>query len=71
MSDDPLDKEISFKGGVRGKFYQPGMVIHMPVYLEESVLNALSDIAHRKEVEVDALVNEVLKRDLANAETLR
>jgi hypothetical protein len=71
MSSDPLDREVNFKGGVRGKFYRPDTVIHMPVYLEESVLNALSDIAQRKGIEVDALVNEVLKRDLANAETLR
>lgn len=71
MSDDPLDREINFEGAVRGKFYRPGMAIHMPVYLEEEVLNALTGIAQRKGVLVDELINDVLKRDLANAEALR
>lgn len=71
MTDDPLDREIDFAGGVRGKFYRPGIEIRIPIYLEENIVNALSDIAQRKGVEVGDLVNDVLKKELAIAEVLR
>jgi hypothetical protein len=41
------------------------------VYLEDGVLVQLSEIARRKGVELDTLVNEVLKKGLAIAEALR
>lgn len=71
MSNDPLDKEVNFEGGVRGKFYRAGMVVHVPVYLEESVLNPLTEIAQRKGMQVSDLISDVLKRELAIAEVLR
>ena len=71
MSDDPLDNEIDFSKGARGKFYRAGMTIHIPVYVEETVLVSLTEIADRKGVRLDDLVNDLLRRELAIAETLR
>ncbi|MGO9262228.1 MAG: hypothetical protein ACLQU1_38895 [Bryobacteraceae bacterium] len=70
-NDDPLDREIDFSKGVRGKFYRPGMKLHIPVYLEQAVLDSLTEIAGRKGVPLDDLVNDLLRRELAIAETLR
>ena len=39
MNDDPLDHEIDFSKGERGKFYRPGMKINIPVYLEQALMN--------------------------------
>jgi hypothetical protein len=44
-NDDPLDTEIDFSKGVRGKFYRPGMKLRIPVYLEETLLRSLAEIA--------------------------
>ena len=71
MSDDPLDQEIDFSKGVRGKFYRAGADFHIPVYLEPSVLQTLAETANRKGVRLDDLVNDLLKKELAIVESLR
>jgi hypothetical protein len=71
MNDQEMKEEYDFSGGERGKFYRRGARAHLPVYLDDSVLDELNEIARRKGVEVDALVNDVLKRELAIAEKLR
>ena len=48
MSDDPLDQEIDFSKGVRGKFYHKDAEFHVPVYLEPTVLQTLTETANRK-----------------------
>jgi hypothetical protein len=70
MSEE-MKEEYDFSKGERGKFFRPNARVHIPVYLEESVLGPLSAIARRKGVEVDALVNDLLRKELAIAEALR
>jgi len=69
--DDPLDREIDFSKGVRGKFYRPGMKLRIPVYLEETLLGSLAEIAERRGMNLDDLVSDLLRRDLAIVEALR
>jgi len=71
MIDDSLDKEIDFSKGVRGKFHRPEMGLRIPIYLEEAVLSSLAEIAERKGLQLDDLVSDLLKRELAIAESLR
>ena len=71
MSDDPLDREIDFSKGVRGKFYRPNAELHVPVYLDPNVLRSLGEIADRKGVLLNDLVNDVLRKELAIVEALR
>ena len=70
-NDDPLDKEIDFSKGVRGKFHRPGMKLRIPIYLEERLFGNLAEIAERKGVELDELVSDLLRKELAIVETLR
>jgi len=42
-----------------------------PVLLEASVLETLTEIAARKGMDLDTLVNDILKREIAIAEVLR
>ena len=42
-----------------------------PILLERSVLDTLTEIAARKGMDLDALVNKILKREIAIAEVLR
>jgi hypothetical protein len=48
MTHEDMKDEYDFSKGERGKFYRPNARVHLPVYLEESVLGAFSDIAQRK-----------------------
>jgi hypothetical protein len=42
-----------------------------PILLERSVLDKLTEIAERKGIDLDALVNDILKKEIALAEVLR
>jgi predicted DNA-binding ribbon-helix-helix protein len=70
-NDDPLDREIDFSKGVRSKFYRPGMKLRIPIYLEETLLGSLAEIAERRGMNVDDLVSDLLRRDLAIVDALR
>ena len=63
--------EYDFSKAERGKFYRPNTRLHLPVYLNDSVSIPLSAIAERKGITLDDLVNDILKRELDLAETLR
>ena len=70
-NNDPLDREIDFSKGFRGKFYRPDMKLRNPVYLEETLPGNLAEIAERRGVNLDDLVSDLLRRDLAIVDALR
>jgi acyl dehydratase len=70
MTDGEMKDEYVSKGE-RAKFYKPNVRFHTPVYLDDTIMGALAEIAERKGRRVDELLNEILKKELAIAETLR
>ncbi len=62
--DDDIPAEIDFSKGTRGKFAKPGTVMKLPVYLDPDVEAYLAPRAAARGVEVDQLVNELLKKDI-------
>lgn len=64
LNDDDLPGEINLSGGLRGQFYQPGVTVNVPVYLETDVQAYLSAIASRKGVALSELANDLLKKDI-------
>lgn len=62
--DDDMPAEIDFSKGTRGKFYRPATRISLPVYLDDQVQATLSALASAKGVELSALVNELLRKDI-------
>lgn len=62
--DDDMPAEIDFSNGVRGKFYRPGMRLRLPIYLDDETQRYLADRAQAKGVDVGALVNQLLKKDI-------
>lgn len=58
--------EYDFSKGERGKFCQPDAALNLPVYLDDDVRNVLQRQAKAKGVEVNELVNDMLKHDIAN-----
>lgn len=69
--NDDVPDEIDFSAGTRGKFYRPDAKLNLPVYLDAEVLSYLSAIASRKGVEVSALANDLLKREIAILESVK
>ncbi len=58
-------KEYNFSKGVRGKFYQPDTQLNLAVYLDAGVLNYLFIKAKAKGVEVNEIVHDFLRKDIA------
>ncbi|MCU7859736.1 MAG: hypothetical protein KZQ86_07860 [Candidatus Thiodiazotropha sp. (ex Lucinoma kastoroae)] len=56
--------EYDFSKGARGKFYNPNAQFNLPLYLEADVLNYFTAKAKAKGVELNTLVNDLLKKDI-------
>jgi len=59
-----MKKEYDFSKGERGKFYYPDAEFFIPIYLEREILEELEKIALKKNLEVNAIVNQFLKKEL-------
>jgi hypothetical protein len=59
-----MKDEYDFSTGTRGKFFRPDAVLDLPVYLEPPVREYLIARAKARGVEVNELVNDLLKRDI-------
>lgn len=56
--------EYDFSNAERGKFYNPNAQYNLPLYLEADVLNYFAAKAKAKGVELNTLVNDLLKKDI-------
>jgi len=69
--DDDMPAEIDFSKGVRGKFYHVSAKLNLPVYLDDQVQTRLTALANAKGVDLSALVNDLLKKDIELIEMAR
>ena len=72
---DPLDEdmpaEIDFSKGTRGKFFTPGAAMKLPVYLDAKIHAYLAAHARARGIEVEQLVNELLKKNIEMIEAAK
>lgn len=61
---EPMKDEYDFSNATRGKFFRSDATLDLPVYLDANVRAYLTASARAKGMEVDDLVNELLKRDI-------
>lgn len=66
-----MKPEYEFKNAERGKFFRPGAVLRLPIYLEPEVQDYLAAKAQAKNIDLDDLVNDLLKQGIRIAESLR
>lgn len=59
-----MKKEYDFSKAERGKFYHPDATFSFPVYLEADIDIFLSKLAEQKKVDVQELVNDLLRADM-------
>ncbi len=65
-----MKENYDFSKGVRGKFYNPNAVFQLPVYLDEQVQGYLAAKAQAKGIDLSALVNDLLKREIDLVEAM-
>ena len=58
-----MKEEYDFSRGVRGKFYRPDARLNLPVYLDDDIAEFVQEYARRKKVDVQTIVNEMLRRN--------
>lgn len=63
-----MKKEYDFSKGTRGKFYEPEVRLHLPVYLDSDVQQFVEQIARKQRSDVSRVVNQLLKSDMKRAE---
>ena len=61
-----MKKEYDFSKGERGKFYNADAKFELPVYLDEDVRRHLTKRALARGVEVEQVVNEILRKEIAS-----
>jgi predicted HicB family RNase H-like nuclease len=66
-----MKPEYDFSNAERGKFFRQGALSRLPVYLEPEVQDYLAAKAQAKNIDLNDLVNDLLKREIQLAESLR
>lgn len=65
-----MKKDYDFSKGERGKFYHTEAQFELPIYLDPDVAAFLRKVAIQKGVEVEAIVNDWIRKDIALIETV-
>ena len=66
-----MKKEYDFSKGVRGKFYRPDVRLNLPVYLDDDIAEFVQKYAKQKKVDVQTIVNEILRGSKEMLQALR
>lgn len=61
---ETMKARYDFSKAERGKFYHPNAVFIFPVYLEPDVNEFLNDVATKKNVDMQDLVNDWLRAEM-------
>jgi len=65
-----MKKEYDFSKGERGKFHHPDAELYLPVYLDQDTVAVLRKLSKKKGVEIGAIVNEWVKKDISIVEAI-
>ncbi len=65
-----MKKEYDFSKGERGKFYSSNAELYLPIYIEPAVMEIVIEFSKKKGIEVAAIVNDWIKKDIAIIETI-
>jgi hypothetical protein len=66
-----MKKEYDFSKGVRGKFYRPNVRLNLPVYLDDDIAEFIQKYAKHKKVDMQTVVNEILRNNKEMIQSLR
>ncbi len=63
--------QYDFSKGERGKFYRKNAKLNLPIYLDDDVLQFVEGVAKKKKMDIQTVVNRLLKNDIEIAELLQ
>ena len=66
-----MKKEYNFSKGERGKFYHKSAEFNIPIYLEPDIADFMHKLAGKKNVEVEKIVNDWLRRNIGLLESIQ
>lgn len=66
-----MKEEYDFSKGERGKFFRDDIKLNLPVYLEDEVLEFVEKIAKKKNIDIQTVVNQLLRSDMKIADIIR
>ena len=66
-----MQDEYDFSKGERGKFYHADAKLNLPVYLDKEVLAFVEEIARKKDKDLSAVVNQLLRSDMQLADMMK
>ncbi|PCJ44661.1 MAG: hypothetical protein COA99_06725 [Moraxellaceae bacterium] len=66
-----MHEEYDFSKAERGKFFNPKAKKNLPIYIDADVLDYFSAKAKAKGVELNTMVNDLLKKDIALIEGIK
>ena len=65
-----MKKEYDFSRGTRGKFYNAGAQLHLPIYLDSEVQHFVEQIAENQGSDISHVVNQLLRGDMRPAQDM-
>ena len=66
-----MREEYDFSRAERGKFNRPDAELHLPLYLDNDVFNYFEERARSKGIALTALINDLLRKDIALIEGVK
>lgn len=66
-----MKREYDFSKGERGKFYRPNAELNFPIYLKPEIYDFLRIFAGKKNIEIETIVNDWLKKDIEFIKTAK
>lgn len=66
-----MQPEYDFSKAERGKFYRKDVTFKTPIYLTDEIMEFFAKRAEAKGVELNDLVNDVLRQDIALLEKMQ
>lgn len=66
-----MKNQYDFSNAERGKFHRPNARLNLPVYLDDDVHDYLADKAKSNNVEINSIVNDLLRKDIEMIEGVK
>ena len=66
-----MRKQYDFSSAERGKFCRAEAKLNLPVYLDDEVREFVTQIAEQKRTDVNQVVNDLLRSDMALVKVIR
>jgi hypothetical protein len=66
-----MKAEYDFSKAEQGKFYDPSATFHYSIYLEPDVDDFLNKIAQEKNIDLQILVNQLLRNNIQMIQSIQ